>query len=67
MSNGPTSLDPWGNEYRYVLDADTDAGYDLISDGPDGRAETEDDIYMSRLNEYWKRRDARSGRAHREG
>ena len=48
-----THLDPWGGEYRYVLDSKTEMGYDVISNGPDAQPETDDDIYMSRLDEYW--------------
>lgn len=46
-------MDPWGRAYRYILTDDTDMGFDVISDGEDGRPETLDDIRLSRLGEVW--------------
>jgi len=37
------TTDPWGHQYRYVL-VPTARGYTFISDGPDGIADTLDDI-----------------------
>jgi general secretion pathway protein G len=38
-------LDPWGNPYTYDYPGKHNAnGYDLMSMGPDGRANTDDDI-----------------------
>jgi general secretion pathway protein G len=37
--------DPWGNEYIYVIPGKHNPNkYDLFSKGPDGKADTEDDI-----------------------
>lgn len=46
-------IDPWGNNYRYEL-IDDEPGFDIISNGEDGQPETDDDIYLSRLKEYWE-------------
>jgi general secretion pathway protein G len=38
-------LDPWGNAYTYDYPGKHNGnGYDLLSNGPDGRAGTDDDI-----------------------
>lgn len=38
-------MDPWGNEYVYENPGKNNAsGFDIYSMGPDGRADTEDDI-----------------------
>ena len=38
-------LDPWGNAYTYDYPGKHNAnGFDLLSNGPDGRAGTDDDI-----------------------
>ncbi len=38
-------LDPWGNPYQYRYPAQKSKdGYDVLSMGPDGQNETEDDI-----------------------
>jgi general secretion pathway protein G len=38
-------LDPWGNQYTYDYPGKHNAnGYDIMSMGPDGRANTDDDI-----------------------
>jgi general secretion pathway protein G len=38
-------LDPWGNPYTYEYPGKHNgSGYDLLSNGPDGRSGTEDDI-----------------------
>jgi general secretion pathway protein G len=38
-------LDPWGNQYIYEYPGkNSGSGYDIMSMGPDGRANTEDDI-----------------------
>jgi hypothetical protein len=51
---GVTTLtDPWGNPYRYRL-ADHDPGFDVISNGADGQADTHDDLALSRIDRVWK-------------
>lgn len=42
--------DPWNNQLRYALTEGT-PGFDLTSLGPDGQADTEDDIVFSRIGE----------------
>lgn len=38
-------VDPWGNDYQYALPGERSGGrYDVFSLGPDGQANTEDDI-----------------------
>lgn len=49
----PTLLDPWGHEYRYVL-TDNECGFDIISDGEDGLESTDDDIALSKLENFWE-------------
>jgi len=40
--------DPWGNEYTYLCPGSKfPNGFDLVSNGPDGQAGTEDDIDTS--------------------
>lgn len=46
-------VDPWGDDYRYVL-MDDAPGYDLISNGEDGEPGTDDDIALTRLDELWE-------------
>ncbi len=46
-------IDPWGSTYRYELIED-EPGFDIISNGEDGQPDTDDDIYLSRLGEYWE-------------
>ncbi len=42
---GDVPKDPWGNEYIYECPGrHNDKSYDLMSTGPDGRANTDDDI-----------------------
>ena len=37
--------DPWGQNYEYVFPGKhNQSGYDIFSDGPDGKAGTDDDI-----------------------
>ncbi len=44
-SNGQLPLDPWNNPYEYRFPGTKNkAKYDLFSKGPDGVAETDDDI-----------------------
>ncbi|MDB6120166.1 MAG: ral secretion pathway protein, partial [Verrucomicrobiaceae bacterium] len=39
------TLDPWGNPYNYRKPGTKDKnGYDVYSNGPDGQADTGDDI-----------------------
>lgn len=45
--------DPWGNLYEYHF-IEEDPGFDIISRGEDGTPGTEDDIYLTRLNETWE-------------
>lgn len=49
----PTAMDPWGHSYRYELIAE-DPGFDIVSDGPDAKSGTEDDVRLSRLDKYWE-------------
>jgi len=45
-------VDPWGNEYIYEYQGkNNQKGYDIMSVGPDGRANTDDDIVS------WKKDD----------
>ena len=37
-------IDPWGRDYVYAVPSTKGLDYDLMSQGPDGRAGTEDDI-----------------------
>jgi len=38
-------VDPWGNEYRYQFPGSKNASqFEIISNGPDGRPNTDDDI-----------------------
>ncbi len=38
-------IDPWGNEYRYQFPGSKNASqFEIISNGPDGRPNTDDDI-----------------------
>ncbi len=45
--------DPWGNRYRYLLTDENERGYEIISDGPDGHPETDDDVEFSQLGLMW--------------
>lgn len=45
--------DPWGNRYRYFLQEE-EPGFNLISAGEDGLAESEDDIRLTDLDELWR-------------
>lgn len=49
----PTLLDPWGHEYRYFL-TDNESGFDVMSNGADGVENTDDDIALSKLCNYWE-------------
>jgi hypothetical protein len=49
----PALTDPWGRPYRYEL-VEKEPGYDIVSDGPDLKAGTEDDVRLSRLDKYWE-------------
>jgi general secretion pathway protein G len=50
----PSTLnDPWGHPYRYILVAE-EPGYDVISDGQDGKAGTPDDVSLGKLDRYWE-------------
>lgn len=41
--------DSWGNPFRYLAPGPEGKAYDIISDGPDGLPDTEDDIKLSEL------------------
>lgn len=41
---GGLKPDPWGNSYRYEIDAENPRLYVIASDGPDGKPGTDDDI-----------------------
>lgn len=45
--------DPWGNPYEYHF-IDDDPGFDIISWGEDGESGTEDDVYLTKLDETWE-------------
>lgn len=45
--------DPWGNPYEYHF-IDQDPGFDIISWGEDGESGTEDDVYLTKLDETWE-------------
>ncbi|TVQ53067.1 MAG: hypothetical protein EA377_08960 [Phycisphaerales bacterium] len=45
-------IDPWGMPYRLVLTDDPDLPLDIISAGPDSEFDTDDDIRLSRIEEY---------------
>ena len=45
--------DPWGTGYRVIWTQDDD-DRDIISAGPDRDFDTDDDIRMSRLDDYWE-------------
>ena len=41
----PLNEDPWGNEYQYLAEGKRNSdGFDLWSNGPDGKSGTDDDI-----------------------
>lgn len=45
FTKGKIPEDPWGNEYRYAFPGSKNTTtFELISNGPDGRPNTEDDI-----------------------
>ncbi|MHC4769796.1 MAG: type II secretion system protein GspG [Planctomycetota bacterium] len=48
-----TLTDPWGNPYSYRL-ANHDPGFDVMSNGADGLAGTDDDMALSRINVIWE-------------
>jgi hypothetical protein len=48
-----TLTDPWGNRYRYEL-TEKEPGFEIVSDGQDGKAGTADDIHLSKLDKYWE-------------
>jgi len=45
--NSPPN-DPWGNQYNYQCPGSNNADFDLWSNGLDGQANTEDDVYYTR-------------------
>lgn len=45
--------DPWGGPYKFVL-ANVEHGFDVISGGPDGVFETDDDVTLNRLDRIWE-------------
>lgn len=48
-----STIDPWGGGYRLVR-VDEDPGFDIVSRGPDGSFETDDDVRLSRLDRCWE-------------
>ncbi|MHC5022347.1 MAG: type II secretion system protein GspG [Planctomycetota bacterium] len=50
---GNMLIDPWGNPYRLVVDADG-RDFDILSDGQDGQANTPDDISFHNLDALWE-------------
>lgn len=49
----PALTDPWNNRYTYVLTTEN-PGYNIISNGEDGKSGTADDISLRTLDQYWK-------------
>jgi hypothetical protein len=45
--------DPWGGPYKFVL-ANVEHGFDVVSGGPDGLFETDDDVTLNRLDRVWE-------------
>ena len=48
------TIDPWGHAYRLAA-ADDDPGFDVVSRGPDGVFDTDDDVRLSRLDRLWEK------------
>lgn len=40
------TIDPWGNKYR-IVEVESEYGFTIISNGPDGEPDTEDDIDLA--------------------
>ncbi|MFB3137841.1 MAG: type II secretion system protein GspG [Phycisphaerales bacterium] len=55
----PFLTDPWGNPYRYILLPDR-AGYEIMTNGPDGAPDTADDANVRDLLEIWQMGETRS-------
>ncbi|MCH8150795.1 MAG: type II secretion system protein GspG [Planctomycetes bacterium] len=55
----PFLTDPWGNPYRYILLPDR-AGYEIITNGPDGAPDTADDFNARNPLEIWQMDETRS-------
>jgi hypothetical protein len=47
------TIDPWGGGYKLVR-VDEEPGYDLVSGGPDGAFDTEDDVRLLGLDRFWE-------------
>lgn len=48
-----TLMDPWGHAYHYEL-VEGDPGFDIVSDGPDGKAGSDDDVRLTNLEKFWE-------------
>jgi hypothetical protein len=48
-----TLTDPWGREYRLVP-IDEEPGFDIVSLGPDGTIDSDDDIRLTSLDRVWE-------------
>ena len=48
-----SATDPWGEPYHLVM-IDDEPGFDVISNGPDGKFDTFDDVKLSRLDRLWE-------------
>ncbi len=55
----PFITDPWGNPYRYILVPER-AGYEIMTNGPDGAPDTTDDANVRDLLEIWQMDETRS-------
>lgn len=47
------TIDPWGEPYLFVL-SDDEPGFDVVSGGPDGELQTDDDVHLGGLDDYWE-------------
>ena len=47
------AMDPWGATYRLET-LDEEPGFDLVSGGPDGMFDTDDDVRLSGLDRMWE-------------
>ena len=55
----PFLTDPWDNPYRYILLPDR-AGYEIMTNGPDGELDTADDFNARNPLEVWQSDETRS-------
>lgn len=48
------TVDPWGTPYRLVLLGDDGRSMDVLSAGPDGAFESDDDVRLNELDRLWE-------------